>query len=777
MTLKRFTVFISSALLALPLYKIVQACADGGDYEGASSFFANDITAKPAYKPFYYIDGPKYYDDAWYNTPDTLPDANIEEWAGYTANTVSHSDLDSFIYGASYDDLKSLYGNIEKGAPLSMNAKFTGNGLTRWFRQSKDLEALGYLMYAKQCQPYATSADEWTKPVMDTARMACLAKNGQQLYAVAKNALIKDKYAFQILRLSFYSGKNAQAVKLFDELIEEHGGGGYIYNRCLELKAGALFRQKKKAEAAYLYSKVFDQSDYLKKSAYLSFDWCVGQDAAPALKLCKTPHERAVVWLMNGLHQYEDGLPSLDAAYQADPAIAGLDVLMTREINKLEQRYQMPALYAERSVNGQRNAFYGTQDKTELEAAQKYTQYLPRLNAFTQKVLADKKANNPAFWALSSSYLYFMQRNVADCKRMMEVAKSGRMSLREQDMYHTLQILYAVRSNGKMTPQLEAQLLPDMKWLRGQREQLPFRYAMNTLLTTAYLKGGDTVKAIYTLGLGTSYGSTDFTDDAGNILEYMTIPKLQEVQAFAAKKDKTPFERLLTDSSIYTAARLYELEGTKYLRKHQFAKAIAPLEKSDHTPLFPDPFKISISEKMTWPEEDSAHLVSKLDFAGRMAGLEVGLSKAPDDAALLMAYATGLYSMTYYGNAYHAYTYYRSSSDGRAYFNSADRAKLPPEEQEFYGAMKAEATFVKAALKAKNKEQQAKALFMAAKCWQKRCPGGPYSFYEEQQLKLYYANCLKNPYFLQLAAASAKTSFYEEAIGTCGYFQDYAKRK
>jgi hypothetical protein len=782
MTSKQFTALIISIVSLFPLYELVQGlCADVGYYEAESTFFQSDITARPAYRSFYYIEYPKYYDDGWYNPSDSLPDANIAEWETYTANAVPNAALDSLIYGASYEDLKSLYAHIEKGTPLAMNTKYTTNAFTRWLKQAKDYEALGYLMYAKQCEPYAVNASEWEAPEQDTARMNRLIKNGLQLYAAAKSPLIRDKYAFQVVRMSFYSGNNAKTLQLFDKLVGERAGGGYTYARALELRAGALYRMKRRPEAALLYARVFDLSDNRKHSAFVSFDWCVGQDAAPVLKRCKTDHERAVVYVMDGLHEFGYALPAMQAAYSADLSVAGLDVVMTREINKLEQCYQRPILYAARNVSSNYYQFY-YYSREQVVEAQQHSQYLAQLNAFAQQVAASKGIENKAFWNLSSSYLYFMQGNMADCKRMMEAAKQARMSGSEQDMYHTLQIIYAVRNSGTMNPALEAQLLPDLKWLKGHKEGQPFRYAMKTLLTTAYLKGGDTVKAIYAMGLGNTYNATDFTatdftDEAGSLLERMSIPKLQEMQAFAARKDKTPYERWLTDSSIYTASSLYELEGTKYIRRHQFAKAIAALQKGDERQALVDPFSITVSEVMKWAEDDSLHLVSKLYFAKRMAALEERLAKVPDDPALLMEYAAGLYNMTYYGNAFHAYAYYRSSLDDAAYFMSPKRQAMTPDAQEYYGAMKAENTFARAAVKSTNKEQQAKALFMAAKCWQKRCPGGPYDFYDDDQLKAYYVNCLKNPYFLQLTTASAQTAFYEGAVSTCGYLRDYEARK
>lgn len=779
MKLRRSITLIISLLTLFPLYKLVQACADIGDpYDTYASFFPPSVSNKPAYLPFYYQGWLKYYTD-WYEAPeaDPVPDANIAEWQRYAGGNIPLADLDSFIYRYSYADLKSLYYHLEQNEPLKVASAVSGNNFTKWFMTGKDLEALGYLMHAKQCEPYATSGSEWEQPQADTAKMSRLIKNAQQLHAAAKKDFIKEKYAFQAIRMAYYAGRPQQALDLFNQLIGTTAGSSYTYVRCLGLKAGALFRLKNKTEAAYWYSRVFDLSDGMKQSAYLSFDWSIGQDATPVLKLCKNNHERAVVYVMDGLHEYEYGLPTMQSAYEADPQVDGLDVLMTREINKIEERYQEPALSKQRNVSGASWYYNSYSSPTDMskwqETKTKYEKYTALLNSFAQKVAAEGKQGHKAFWYLSSAYLYFIQQNIPDYKRQLELAAKEKMNPKERDVYDVLQVLYTIRNTKEISPSIEAALLPQLRSLKQRPNQKAFRDVMTMILTTAYLQQHDTVRAIYALARSSGYIDDAYMDLPGSLLENMTTDKLQEVKAFVQKSNKSDYERWLLDSNRYDIGRLQELEGTKYLRQHQFDKAVAALGKTQEVLLLPDPFIDYLQDTQDLTPDDTVKMYSKLSFAKEMVALEKKLPAG--DAATLFRYATGLYSMTYYGKAHSAYTYYRSSVDGFAYFNGDERKALPAYAQDYYGALTAEQYYLKAAEKAGNAELKAKCIFMAAKCWQKRTPSRE-QYIEYKNQDEYFVNALRNPYFKQLKDGYKNTRLYQEAYGTCDYFKTYVTR-
>ena len=406
---KRFLTLTGSAIaLSACIYKIVSACGGEIDpYDYYPQFFQPAVLEQPAFAPLYYTAQLKYFDD-WYDyeADGEIPDANIMAWEAYTAKTVSRADLDSFIYAYPYGELSSLYYSIEKGKSLDISRQTAQNGMTKWFQSGKDLEALGYLMYAKNCEPLVTRGSDWEVSANpDTARISRLIKNGQQLFAAAKQAFFKERFAYQTLRLAMYNGRYRQTLELYTLLVgDDKSDGSEIFYRSLGIKAGALFRLKRRTEAAYLFSRVFDHSDQKKRSSFISFDWATTADVKPVLARCKSPHEQAVVYLMDGLHNYDQALPQLQAAYTADPALRGLDVLFTREINKLEERYLQDALLKQRNLRAiswysRYEGEYGNGSPERQATASKWKAYAASLTSFAEKAAREQKSGRPAFCA------------------------------------------------------------------------------------------------------------------------------------------------------------------------------------------------------------------------------------------------------------------------------------------------------------------------------------------------------------------------------------------
>ena len=126
-----------------------------------------------------------------------------------------------------------------------------------------------------------------------------------------------------------------------------------MYYRCLSIKAGAFYKTGDYNTAAYLYSLAFNGTDDNKLSNYVSYDWCFGNHGEAengptasrkaVLALAKSNEQKAVISVMDALHEYNDGLPLMKESYALDPKVKGLDVVMTREINKLEMNVLSPA--------------------------------------------------------------------------------------------------------------------------------------------------------------------------------------------------------------------------------------------------------------------------------------------------------------------------------------------------------------------------------------------------------------------------------------------------
>ena len=803
-----FSKLVASALLFVVAEPIVQACADGDDpYDYYPSFFDNRATAEPAFAPFYYTGYQLFYDGGYWGDEASkngfidaveVPDANLVEWQSYTAANIPLADLDSFIYSCPLVDVTNFYFHLEKARPLSIPAAMEGNGMTRWFQSSKDLEALGYLMHAKKCEPMAMP--EWTdwEPVKrDTSQAGKLIKAGLQLHAAAQKDFFKKRYAYQVLRTAFYSGRYKQTLQLYNTLYPTTEPEGEIGQRIVGLRAGALNRLGQKAEAAYLYSKLFAANDARKKSDYLSYKFSGGfENKAAVLKLCKTGSEQAAVHILHGLYEYDKALPHMQAAYAADPAARGLEVLMAREIAKIEERYYRSKIIAERNIESSQHYwdryadYYG--DDPEMRARRaRFAGYPEQLSSFAQTMA--QASPRRGFWTISLAYLAFLQDDMVRTKSYLGAARTQTLSPRETELARVISALAVIRSTTPLTAVAEAELLPNLRWLEERagkdlRLAKSYRDLMSTQLATAYLKSRDTVKAVYALARGNyayvndtsstlTYGpDEDFQDLSGTLLEAMSEERLQDMKAFTASAGKTAYDRWLTSGvRTYSPEVLDELEGTKLIRQHRFAEAVSVLEKcSDaflNKRILPNPFHAEIKDWME-PTEGDKPTYNKLGFARRMAELQ-----KRDDAESRFRYGTGLYSMTYYGKAHSAHDYFRSAVDGNGYYEDAGRKKMPRHLQEYYGVYAAEAAFKEAIAKATDPELKARAIWMAAKCWQKRCPAPPTDADYKRAEKDYYGYSLRNPYFAELMGTSARTAFYSEAGESCAWLRDFAKKK
>lgn len=800
MTWKRFLIATVSLLCIAGAVKYVVACAgDEPDPQADATLFLNTVTAQPVYTPFYYTPYNAFYyvyyptDSLYFNCYPT--DVNIASWKKITGGAVREVEIDSFVYSYSAADMLNVYEHIKKGYSLSIAPKVAKNAFTTWLIKNKQADIPLYLSFAKKCEPHAKATEsywddeknEFTRPKRDSATMQQLVHDGINLYRETNDPELKLRYAYQVMRMAFYSGEYPQTLMLFNTLLPPHSKH-FLYYRCLSLKAGALYRTGKKSEAAYYFSHVFDSTDELKTQAYQGFRWAVNGDLSNVLIYCKNNHERAVLYVMRGMYDfgstgYYDALTptkaeelaeidkmhsTISTAYEYDPRVDGLEVLMTRYINKLE-RTRIPGFAAQH------------QTRASVE----------KLNAFARNVSAKNNRENKTFWMLASAYLYMLDGDMDAAGKTLAIAGKQKMKPEEERAYYVLSTVHTMRKSRDMTRATEEELLPRMKELEARASKTfvyrtLFRTVMESVMERIYLQQGDTTRALlaYAKSRG-AFGDTDFTyfetglgSRMAPVLESMSIKQLHEMQEFMQQKEKTPFEEWLTEgNNTYSAGNLHELEGTRHMQNLQFGQAALALKKVPEIILnrtvLPDMFVSHLSERRDWNRSDSAVTYNKLSFALRMYELQRKLTEDPTDARAAYQYANGLYSMSYYGKGWQAVSYYRSRSDFAAYYRSDERRNSGAEKQQYYSVSMAERYYQKAFDNSTDPEMKARCVFLAAKCRQKSCPVISEKKYFSGDEKAYYKYSLESPYFKQLQHDFNTTIFYKQAVGSCSYLQDY----
>jgi hypothetical protein len=794
MKLKIFlTAFVSLIWVSFP--QNIIGCGPGIDpYDYYTSFIHHDIADAKAYQPFFYSGYSFLYDE---QEPVNTTEVLASEWAGYCRKPVTSEDASAFVTEFTYEALKKLYSHIEKKQPLVVSAAVKTNSMTNYFIKSKDLEGLGYIMFAKQAEPYVLgSYNDWEAIKRDSLKMDRLMKNGRQLYNAAKTDFFRLRYAYQIIRLAHYSQNYPAAISAYDELITNNNTQSVLQPMSLSLKAGALLRTGKEMEAAYLFSKAFSASQVKRVSNYISFDWAVDAQKAKEeyLALCANNKEKADMLALFSLSTPTTETAAMEKIYQLNPSADVLQVLTIREINKLEESYLTPLLNKQ---DGGKTFFYSWSEGNNDSALEVNKMKAAKLQHFLHKVATENKAPNAALYEIGAAYTALMQRDFSTARTLLDKAKTMTLSGRLNDQWQMTNLLLEVNAVEKMDAKSEEKILPSIKWLsqkaladrqEGNGWSTPpsswkifYRNLMSEVVSKRYRQQGDRYKEALAVG------SAEYISNGGKTSEYGSVSAdflhnqssskdVETLYAYLTAKTKTPYADFLIKNNALSLAAVVDFAGTAYLRDNNYAKAIEWFAKS--------PDAASVIEKNPFIEllyDQEAKLAgdqiktSKLAFAKEMLRLQ-GLAKAgkAKSADYLYKMALGYYNTTYYGYAWELVEYYRSGVDG--YYIPGDPTEF---QKNYYGAYKAHDYFKKAMEASGNKELKAKCLFMMAKCAQKQIRRPQYEDFGynwdqyDAVRKNYYSDFMNNKYFPQFQKDYSGTAFYREAFNTCSYLRDF----
>ncbi|MFZ1784373.1 MAG: hypothetical protein WAU23_04170 [Ferruginibacter sp.] len=791
------TVCISAIIISFP--RNIIGCGPGVDpYDYYTSFFHQNLPESGAYKPFYYTGYSFLYD---VEEPVSQSDLLADEWAAYCGTMVSSAQAKKLVNKFAWKDLNNLYYHLEKNQPLKIPDSVKQNSMTAYFMQSKDLEALGYIMYAKQVEPFVTgSYDEWEPIKRDSIKMARLIKSGQQLYTAAKKDLIKEKYAYQVLRLAHYSERYADVIAWYNDYAPGLTANTVLKPLCLALKAGALFRSGQQKEAAYLFSQVFAASAAKRISNYLGFKWAVDSkvDKNEYLSLCKNNHEKASMLALFTMGSTNNDLDNLKEIFKQNPASEELELLVVREINKLEEKYLTPSL--QRMQGGK--TFYFTWTEADADSIFNDSEKeVKNLATFLHQAAQSNSVKNAGLLETAAGYALYMIKDYSTAKKYLATAGKMKLTQKVTDQLELTNLLIAINEKEKIDAVFEEQLLPSVQWLQKkvkeekvvtldywevQQWRAIYRNLMSEILAKRYHQQGDLAKETLAIGAADwimkgKQGEDDFYSRNGveflrNNLMSSDVEKLYNL---VTGNQPNKFESYLFSHNSVTKKEVVDFAGTSYLREYEYAKAIDWFTRStDKKEFNKNPFVELLFDREEQLPADAKFSTTKLAFAREMLRLEQ-LAKQPATAAgSNYKLALGMYNITYYGHTWELVQYYRSGSDG--YYVPKNATGF---QKEYYGAYKAHDYFEKALKASTDKNFKARCLFMMAKCAQKQVHQPQYEEYStnweqyDVAYKAYWPMFKSNTYFPQFVKEYGNTTFYKEAFSSCSYLRDFVKKK
>lgn len=677
---------------------------------------------------------------------------NVEEWSDRHCREASPEDIEYLIYRAPVSQLQALKRAIV-AKEKKLGASLVDNSFANFIFESRCMETMDYLLYARACEPHVQAPGYWDDTPRDIRAMQELIDQGKALFLNLESHYIRLRYAYQIIRLAHYMGDYAQTLELFDYLIPKIEADPSILDHwILGHKAGALMSLGQNVEASYLFSIIFDKSEAKRESAWNSFNIKTDEEWQACLNLCLTDRERAGLYVLRAHNRDSRLVEEMQAIYQLDPANPNLELLLIRELHKLEKDLLGQSLFPHRHVDRQAGG------RPRPNAGKRALDMLQ----FVKKCAQDGRTARPLLWQIAQGYLEMLSGDPYFAGKTFE-----KIQLQSDDpvlanQLRAMQRALEINSLSTVNDSLERVIAG---WYEDEvfQEFEHFEGFLEDKLSRLYHQGGHPGKA-----LRIHYPLSDFKSNPD-------LTAIDDLINLCKKERKTPLERKMVvrkDGSTIIND-LYDLRATLLLSRGMVEAALETYKQIDRARwddygVF-NPFVERLKPCIECSLPDSVTTFNKGEVLERLVRMEYDAKADPvNGAALFYKLGIAWLNMSYFGHAWEMTDHYRSGGsldmmayDGRNFFYAPG---LPLGNTENFDLTKALGFFERSIALAKNPELAARASFMAAFC-------------EQQD---YYVSGRKGPmtfrYFEKIRTNYPNTDFYQYLIEECKYFSYYTTR-
>ncbi len=756
---------------------LAYACADY-DWESTYvSFFHKNLSDAPNTEPFYLTEL-TFFSDEPFEANDT---PNMLEWRSYSKNEAKEDDVRWLLHKGNLAIIGKIQGFVNqkvKQLPDSIRK----NSFVQYAIAHKDRELLDYLSYAMQCQEFVnlSAYDMWDYKAPEEATISKLLQTGEAGYKRCNSSFLKLRWGFQLARLAHYNGRYEQCLAYCKDYIQPINLASEVHGWALSLKAGSIFKSERKAEGIYLFSKVFDSCPKYRMQAFNTFRHVDNGLVNEALSLCQNNHEQAVLWAMRGYNSFNNTPEVLVKVSELDPTLPDLEVLLVREVNKIEAAIKSPISYVDTNA-------------TEIAQRERLTDSLSTiLQPSIQKIAQNAKTKNPALWYTASGYIYFLNKSYANASQMLEKAEKLSPTEKVKGQITITKLLVEINRQKTISPESEKVITQGLEWLKAKvaKEGKPDYYSYNRcyynrtyqsiaseVLAKKYLGLGNVPMAILCQKLSIpKFDYEDYFTSIGLYIdEHASIPQVEALIALSKKTNKTPLEKFVVTNAAISESQLNELIGTKYLRAYDFKQAEGFFKKlpanywkgkSIGEFLNSDPFADNDNTKKA-PKKSPRY--TKLSFAQKMMEY-TKLAGTADETGAAYTYllANAYYNISHAGNSWAMVQYYWSGSE---YDFCYTGPRSDPFKRDYQMAITAMNLYQKAASMTKKPEVKARCLFQASKCYGMQVAVWTWDASYEKQSPGPYLK--ENRYFKELKEKYRNTKYYKEVYAQCSYLQDY----
>lgn len=693
-------------------------------------FFEPELLEIPGYTPFHYSFS-LLYDYEWTNE-DNGQESNLKAWQDYLNNEYTTEDIRLVVYGGNEEKLEGLRQNPSQGPNRFRNALSEG----------KHPAVLDYLILATKCEPFNNDPDSWRedRPLLPSADHS-LVQGLRQGYQAAPDDRLKMRYAFQLVRLLHYAGFFKEAVAAYEQLAAPLRVEGLIEQWTRSQYAGALHGLNQLIPAAYHFSRVFDQCLTLRPQAWYSYDVPDQATWDGALALCKNPEEKANLYFMRAITPDAVSTEEIRNIQKILPGSEKVDLLLVREINKLEEQI----------LGGPEWDFRNSSTPNLLTEAKL------DLHQLVKQTQASGDMYNRQIWDLADAYLEFLGGKP-------NAALDKLSNIKGEDFPETqsqlLNLAIRIAQMRSIDLPLADAISKDLKQLMplisdSQQEELNLYY--QEYMSAAYTRAGRPGMAL----LASRHADWVTYEPNYDIVEEMMLFYKQEEKSFY---EQELFGHL---SNNYSYDDLLEVKGTLLFAENQIEEAIAVFKQlpaehraaSSSFTIGPDPFAAKARDIINCDPDCIVNKFTKLSLAQTIIKLKEKAKNEPQMAGhYYHLLGNAYFTTTYFGACWEAKDYYRSS------YIWGD---LQENEDEVVDVGIALSYYQKSIEASNNREIAALSCLMAAKAF---------------AIDEYYPDLFPSkeqeyqPYYTQLMNEFGDTDVYEMAVLECQYFAFFVDR-
>ena len=662
----------------------------------------------------------------------SLPyDTNIAEWQSVVGTAVPTDDIAVILYGMEPVD----YFKAE--AELFRSNKF----LMRLAQLKGGWPA--YITYAKRCEQLVNSEDPWGFIAHDGAGIRKAWKDGEVQLKAAKHPVLRARLAFQMVRLAHHGhdpeGPTMDARSVYEKHLAPLRGTSWMEPTAAFYIAGML----NNPERDLAFAEVFERATDKQFRMVQLFE---SGEVENYLHLAKDDQHRATLLVMRDLQHPGRALEDLERIAAWDPGNRHLPLLLTREVNKLEDWLLTTTLTDfDAAIRQWQSLEDGITPEQVLQAD---LVYLHQVKAFIARITPQADVDQRALLTLLDGHLSFVVGDLDACIATMErIEQDPQATAMVRAQARLDKILCGTMATAKLTDATRNDLLALVELVNVEPELFAQRSTLlgqlHLYLGKKLIERGELAEGLFLLARTERMFGTMlpvwYSKNARHVAFQQATPAdYDRMIALLDKPDKTPFERYLTATderpadwertedhfkgNDLTREKLLDYKATWYVVRDRLDEALATFQQIpngfwDGYPyaMFAgdDPFKLNIHDPHNYWKEDHANY-NKRSIVERMVALKKEAERNPKKRALnnyLLGNAH--YNMSWHGKYW---IMSRIAWSMHEMDQWRDREESGPFDDDYFGCERAKAHYLIAARAAKDPVLKAMAVRMLGKC-------------------------------------------------------------